>query len=380
MFRAAVSNATDDKGGSAPVPLKLVKDGGGETISIFRADNDEPILVQHAKADFRPYIHPIVAPDGNGVLTEYSPGHHKHQTGLYWGFTHVNGRDYFHHPQGDYWEKVASNTLDDEGDVVKWQTIYRLIGESGMPIMEETQNWSLQVADGEYVLDLEWQGEALEDLSIGQNDYGGLFLRMPWKADVDGAIVNAARDKNERAEGRAAMWADVGMEIDGREDWAHVVIFDHPENRGFPNKWRVDGQLGLGPAYTRDGDWELDKGQSETIRHRLIVYTGELNEVAINEAWNEFADRDGLYSMVELWSLAQAEGRNAKFLSPQEAVDAMTVKEGYEVNVWAAEPMMTQPMAFCWDDRGRLWVAENKDYESRGYGFSNAGTSRILSL
>ena len=105
-----------------------------------------------------------------------------------------------------------------------------------------------------------------------------------------------------------------------------------PENRGFPNKWRVDGQLGLGPAYTRDGDWELDKGQSETIRHRLIVYTGELNEVAINEAWNEFADRDGLYSMVELWSLAQAEGRNAKFLSPQEAVDAMTVKEGYEVN------------------------------------------------
>ncbi|SDZ22772.1 MULTISPECIES: PVC-type heme-binding CxxCH protein [Rhodonellum] len=42
--------------------------------------------------------------------------------------------------------------------------------------------------------------------------------------------------------------------------------------------------------------------------------------------------------------------------------------------------MMTQPMAFCWDDRGRLWVAENKDYESRGHGFSSAGDSRILIL
>jgi putative membrane-bound dehydrogenase-like protein len=37
-------------------------------------------------------------------------------------------------------------------------------------------------------------------------------------------------------------------------------------------------------------------------------------------------------------------------------------------------------MAFCWDDRGRLWVAENRDYESRGEGFSNAGNSRILIL
>ena len=27
--------------------------------------------------------------------------------------------------------------------------------------------------------------------------------------------------------------------------------------------------------------------------------------------------------------------------------------------------MVVQPMAFCWDDRGRLWVAENLDYESR---------------
>ena len=42
--------------------------------------------------------------------------------------------------------------------------------------------------------------------------------------------------------------------------------------------------------------------------------------------------------------------------------------------------MIVQPMAFCWDDRGRLWVAENRDYESRNGGFSNAGNSRILIL
>ncbi len=58
----------------------------------------------------------------------------------------------------------------------------------------------------------------------------------------------------------------------------------------------------------------------------------------------------------------------------------MTMVPGFAVNAWAAEPMIVQPMAFCWDDRGRLWVAENRDYETRGRGFSNAGNSRILIL
>jgi len=363
-----------------PIPLKIVQNDGDGTISIFRAGEKEPLLVQNAKEGFRPYIHPIVAPDGKGILTEYSPGHHKHQTGLYWGFTRVNGRDYFHNPQGDYWKRLAASVVEEEGDIVKWQTSYQLIDEKGMPLMEETQNWSMQLVGGKYLLDLEWKGEAKTDLVIGQYDYGGLFLRMPWKEGIEGEIVNAARKRNEHAEGQAAMWANVGMKLEGRDDWANVAIFDHPENRGFPNKWRVDDQLGLGPAYTRDGDWNLEKGQTETLKHQLVIYTGKLNEMEMTEAWNRFSGREGMYSTTELWTLARQEGRNAKFLTPQEAVEAMTIKQGYQVNVWAAEPMMTQPMAFCWDDRGRLWIAENKDYESRGHGFSNAGTSRILIL
>lgn len=374
------SKTADGEQESTPVPLKLVKDDNDETISVFRADGDVPILVQHAKADSRPYIHPIVAPDGHGVLTEYGPDHHKHQTGLYWGFTQINGRDYFHNSQGNYWKKVASNTLQDEGNAVKWQTIYHLLDEAGNAVMEETQSWSIQLIGGQYMLDLEWKGEAKTEVVIGKYDYGGLFLRMPWKEGIEGEIITAARKKNEQAEGHAAMWANVGMKIDGRDDWANVAIFDHPANRGYPNKWRVDDQLGLGIAFTRDDDWVIPKGETEILRHQLLVYTGTPDNKALNDSWGRFAGKEGMYSTSDLWQLAQAEGRNAKFLTPQEAVENMTIKEGFEVNVWAGEPMITQPMAFCWDDRGRLWVAENKDYESRGHGFSNAGTSRILIL
>jgi putative membrane-bound dehydrogenase-like protein len=363
-----------------PTSLFIQEDKDLGTISIFRRGESDPILVQNAKEDFRPYIHPIIAPDGKGVLTEFSPGHHKHQTGLYWGFTQVNGRDYFHNPQGDYWKKVALNIIEYQGEEVKWQSIYQLLDEKGEVVMEETQNWSMKELNGKYFLDLEWKGEAKTDITIGKYDYGSLFVRMPWKEGINGEILNAARQRNEHAEGQASMWINVAMQVEGRDDMANIAVFDHPENRGYPNKWRVDNQLGLGPAFTRDGDWNIEKGKTETIRHRLVMYTGQMNDVALTEEWGDFTGRYGMYGTTELWRLAQEEGRKAKFLNPQEAVEAMTIKKGFKVNVWAGEPMMTQPMAFCWDDRGRLWIAENKDYESRGHGFSSAGDSRILIL
>src|SRR5690606_36171749 len=360
--------------------LRIVLDEREETVSTYRKDGDEPLLVQNAKPDFRPYIHPIAAPDGKGILTEYSPGHHKHQTGLYWGFTRVNGRDYFHNPGEGYWRKVAVHAITDEGEEVQWQTVYELLDEQGTPSMLETQTWTMRESEGRYYLELEWKGEAKTDITIGMYDYGGLFLRMPWKKDIKGEVVNAARQKNEKAEGQPAMWVNVAMQVDGRDDMANITIFEHPENRGYPNKWRVDGQLGVGPSYTRDDDWNIPAGKTETIRHQLVVHSGSINDLEINEWWGDFSGKVGMYSATELWRIAQEEGRNAKFLQPWEAVEAMTVKQGYKVNVWAAEPMITQPMAFCWDDKGRLWVAENRDYESRGHGFSNAGNSRILIL
>ncbi|HEU5146529.1 MAG TPA: PVC-type heme-binding CxxCH protein [Chryseosolibacter sp.] len=367
----------EEKISTGPVSLRVVHNQDAGTLSVFREGSDKAIVTQNAKPDFRPYIHPIVAPDGKGVLTEYSPGHHKHQTGLYWGFTRVNGRDYFHNPGGEYWRRVSAEVLQDTGKVVEWRTVYDLLDSTGNTVLTETQNWSMRETDGQYFLDLEWRGEAKTDVTIAKYDYGGLFLRMPWRKGIEGSVVNAARQRNEKAEGQPALWVDVGMKVEGRDDQAHIAIFDHPDNAGYPQPWRVDGQLGIGPARARTGDWSIPKGEMEIIRHQVVVYTGELDDVALTETWSEFSGQNSTYA---LWQVAQQEGREAKFLTPEEAVKSMTLIDGYKANVWASEPMMTQPMAFCWDDRGRMWIAENRDYESRGHGFSNAGDSRILIL
>ena len=52
-------------------------------------------------------------------------------------------------------------------------------------------------------------------------------------------------------------------------------------------------------------------------------------------------------------------------LSPADAAKAMTVPNGFNVSVFAAEPDVHQPIAFCFDDRGRMWVVEAYTYPKR---------------
>ncbi len=369
-----------DQSFSTSGPLRVEQNLEEGTISIYIGNSSQPALVQQARPDFRPYLHPLVAPDGKGVLTEFSPEHHPHQTGIYWGFSQVNGRDYFTHPGGDYWRRVSASILDSASDQVKWQTVYDLLDEKGEPVLTETQQWSMQLDSGKYVLSLDWTGEARTDVTFAEYPYGGLFVRMPWEKGMKAEVVNAGRQRDQRAEGQAATWLDLGMQVKGRDDMAHIAIFDHPENPGYPQMWRVDDQFGVGPSPSRKGEWKIEKDQSTTIRHQLLVYTGEFNDLMAADYWTKFIGNGNIYSFAAMWHVAQQKAKEAKFLTPEEAVQNMTTLDGFKVNVFAAEPMIRQPMAFCWDDRGRLWIAENTDYESRGDGFSNDGNSRILIL
>ncbi len=360
-------------------PLRLVQDQQAETISVLRPGSEQPILVQNAGSDHRPYLHPIVAPDGNGVLTQYSPGHHRHQTGIYWGFTRVNGRDYFHNPANGYWQLQDAKVLADSGEVVQWETVYHLIGEDGEALMEESQVWSMRDSGEKYLIDLIWTGKAHTKITVSEYQYGGLFVRMPWDANKRGEIQNSARQKNGRAEQQRSSWLNIGMEIQGRDadDWGNIAIFDHPANDAYPTPWRVDHQLGAGPSEAILGDWTIPAGESKTYRHQFVVYTGTVNDVALNEDWKKFSGQKYDFAA---WLQARAEAKEADFLTGEQAIEKMTVSNGLEVSLVTSEPQITQPLAFCYDDRGRLWIAENRDYETRRSGFSNDGNSRVLIL
>src|SRR5947209_15131050 len=75
-------------------------------------------------------------------------------------------------------------------------------------------------------------------------------------------------------------------------------------------------------------------------------------------------------------ALLLAADRTPAPLSPGKAARAMALPLGFRATVFAAEPDVVQPISFCTDTRGRLWVAEALEYGT----WKPAGKDRIVIL
>src|SRR4029078_10000003 len=67
-----------------------------------------------------------------------------------------------------------------------------------------------------------------------------------------------------------------------------------------------------------------------------------------------------------------------KPVPPKDAPAKMTVPEGFRVTLFAGEPDVVQPIAFTFDDRGRMWVVECLSYPK--WRLDGKGNDRVVSL
>src|SRR4051794_39884783 len=72
--------------------------------------------------------------------------------------------------------------------------------------------------------------------------------------------------------------------------------------------------------------------------------------------------------------IANTQNPKDKPLAPEEALKKITLPPGFEATLFAGEPDVMQPIAFDFDDRGRLWVVECFSYPD----FKNENSDRIL--
>ena len=64
--------------------------------------------------------------------------------------------------------------------------------------------------------------------------------------------------------------------------------------------------------------------------------------------------------------------------SPQAALAGMHLPPGFKATLFAAEPDVQNPIALCWDERGRLWIAENYTYSDSKERFDLTLRDRIV--
>ena len=268
---------------------RLIVQHTRDTLEFRRASSRAPLIVQHARADRRPYLHPLVAPDESAVLTEDAPAHHPWQHGLSIGLNDVNGVGFWtegrHEPHraidGTFHPQPLRAAVV-QGHTARWvvETEYR--APTGTALMDETQRWLARDDGNAYCLDLEWILRARIDIQFGRYDYGGLFLRMPWRADAGFTMHNSQGAKaREQIEAQRACWVAVST---GR---AGIAIFDHPQNPEHPVPWRADNSFGFGPSRCIAGAWKLAAGESARLLHRVFVFT---EPGAITESYRQFTE------------------------------------------------------------------------------------------
>jgi hypothetical protein len=274
------------------ISTKLRVENSDQIISIYRDNESFPLITQNAIKDKKPFIHPIAAPDGKGILTEDSPSHHPWQHGVYCGSNNINGVGFWEEGirgghDGTFHTRPFSQPVVNGNKVVwKLETDWR--GPDGTHMVTEVQEWTFNDLGLTYELDLVWILKAEIPLTFAKHMCGGLFLRMPFKEELGGKAINSIGQENDDAETKRANWVAVNMPIEGRQDWAGIAIMDHVDNPDHPVTWRVDHQLGVSPSRCIAGDWTLQQGKVEQFKYRLFVYCGETNIEQIEENWNAF--------------------------------------------------------------------------------------------
>jgi len=67
-------------------------------------------------------------------------------------------------------------------------------------------------------------------------------------------------------------------------------------------------------------------------------------------------------------------------LSPQESQKLIQVPAGFEVQLFASEPDIINPIAMNWDEKGRLWVIETVDYPNTVRNDNSIGDDKVKIL
>ena len=115
------------------------------------------------------------------------------------------------------------------------------------------------------------------------------------------------------------------------------------------------------------------------LRVTLLLSVYSLPDLASGVELKPSSQR-GRFDDVNFQDIPNTEQAKTPFMTPAEALEGVEMPDGFHASMFAAEPMVRQPIAFTTDARGRLWVAENYTYAEQAVGFDNSLHDRIVIL
>lgn len=235
-----------------------------------------------------PFFYPVNGPLSGASVTSMRNGEYPHHSSLFFGCDRVNG--------GNYWQEdlergriisIGARITETGGErvVIEDECIWKR-PDAESPIKDRRLITVTSPQEGVYQIDFDITMEMLTDVTILKTNHSLFSARIDPDLSVrlGGVMINSEGQTGESATfGKGAAWIDCyGKRKTGTEG---IAIMQHPSNKWYPSPWftRDYGFISPTPMYWPEDDkaTNLKKGETITLRYRVVVHGGDTKESGI---------------------------------------------------------------------------------------------------
>ena len=255
-----------------------------------------------------PIVYPIVGPTGKNMTRDFPmirqyegvKADHPHHRSLWFSHGVVNGADFWAVRSKIVHQRFVKAECD--GKTALLVTENHWIGNNNQLLCRDVRTLRFAASENKRIIDFDITITAEQDQVVfGDTKEGTFGIRVPEVIAVEtqkgGQFVNAEGLQGERdAWGKRSAWVDYYGVLDGEK--VGIAILNHPSSFRFPTYWHVRnyGLFAANPFGVHDferlqdtkaGDHALRKGESFTLRYRVLFHQG----VNIADAFKEYAEQ-----------------------------------------------------------------------------------------
>jgi hypothetical protein len=265
----------------------------------FQRDGVEIARFHFGQTLRRPFVFPLVGPSGRSLTRmghPHDPISHSHHNSVWISHHDVNGVTFW----GDTGKNAGRivhqrvEKLTDGDDEASMTSLNHWVEDATKKtLLVERRKTTVQVLEkGEWLLILDVQFDAKEEVTLGKTPFGMIGVRMAKSIGVNdggGTIRNSSGQVDEKEVfWKPAKWVDysgaiVGKMVEG------VTLLDHPANPNHPSVFHVRNDGWMGAALTFDAARAIPPGKALRLRYGLYVHGGQPSVDALEARWALFA-------------------------------------------------------------------------------------------
>ncbi len=281
-----------------PVPRMQAVPQAYDQVS-FQRDGSEIARFHFGSTLKRPFVFPMIGPAGRSLTRmghPHDPLGHSHHNSVWISHNDVGGVNFW----GDAGKNLGRivhqrvEKLTDGDDEASVTSLNHWIEDATKKtLLIERRKTTVQLLEkGEWVLILDLQFEANDEVTIAKSAFGMIGVRLAKSIGVNdggGTIRNSGGAINEKEVfWKPAKWVDYSGAITDKAIEG-ITLFDHPANPNHPSVYHVRNDGWMGASLTFDAPRTIAPGKSLRLRYGLYVHGGQPNVESLEARWAIFA-------------------------------------------------------------------------------------------